>query len=104
MELICLMEPNSLEGVFGYVPQDDLLIEDLTVFENLYFAACQCFGDKTKEEITALVKHTLSNLGLLEKSNLKVGAPFNKVISGGQRKRLNIALELIREPSCFVSR
>lgn len=91
-------ESNSLEGVIGYVPQDDLLIEDLTVFENLYFSACQCFGDKTKEEITTLVKHTLSNLGLLEKSNLKVGDPFNKVISGGQRKRLNIALELIREP------
>ncbi len=91
-------EPEYLKGVIGYVPQDDLLIEDLTVFENLYYAACQCFGDKTKEEITALVKHTLSNLGLLEKCNLKVGDPFNKVISGGQRKRLNIALELIREP------
>ena len=89
---------KALEGVFGYVPQDDLLIEDLTVFENLYFAACQCFRDKTKEEITSLVDHTLSNLGLLEKRELKVGSPFNKVISGGQRKRLNIALELIREP------
>jgi len=40
-----------------------------------------------------------SNLGLSEKHNLKVGSPLNKVISGGQRKRLNIALELIREPS-----
>jgi len=89
---------KDLEGVFGYVPQDDLLIEDLTVFENLYFAACQCFRDKTREEITSLVDHTLSNLGLLEKRELKVGSPFNKVISGGQRKRLNIALELIREP------
>jgi ABC transport system ATP-binding/permease protein len=89
---------KALEGVFGYVPQDDLLIEDLTVFENLYFAACQCFKDKTREEITMLVDHTLSNLGLLEKRGLKVGSPFNKVISGGQRKRLNIALELIREP------
>jgi ABC-type multidrug transport system ATPase subunit len=89
---------KALDGVFGYVPQDDLLIEDLTVFENLYFAACQCFEDKTKEEITALVDLTLSNLGLLDKRELKVGSPFNKVISGGQRKRLNIALELIREP------
>lgn len=88
----------SLEGVFGFVPQDDLLIEDLTVFENLYFAACQCFKDKTKEDITKIVHQTLSNLGLLEKRDLKVGNPFNKVISGGQRKRLNIALELIREP------
>ena len=88
----------SLEGVFGFVPQDDLLIEDLTVFDNLYFAACQCFKDKNKEDITKIVHQTLSNLGLLEKRDLKVGNPFNKVISGGQRKRLNIALELIREP------
>jgi ABC-type multidrug transport system ATPase subunit len=90
---------KDLEGVFGFVPQDDLLIEDLTVFENLYFAACQCFREKSKEEIIALVDRTLANLGLFEKRELKVGSPFNKVISGGQRKRLNIALELIREPS-----
>jgi ABC transport system ATP-binding/permease protein len=89
---------SILEGVFGYVPQDDLLIEDLTVFENLYYAACQCFKNKTKDEITAIVDRTLSNLGLLEKRDLKVGNSFNKVISGGQRKRLNIALELVREP------
>ncbi|MCX6333076.1 MAG: ATP-binding cassette domain-containing protein [Bacteroidia bacterium] len=94
-----IKDSTALEGVLGFVPQDDLLIEDLTVFENLYFAACQCFKGKNKKEITEIVDHTLSNLGLLEKRDLKVGTPFNKVISGGQRKRLNIALELIREPS-----
>jgi ABC-type multidrug transport system ATPase subunit/uncharacterized tellurite resistance protein B-like protein len=92
-------DSQAIEGVLGYVPQDDLLIEDLTVFENLYYAACQCFGKKSKPEIGKIVNQTLSNLGLLEKQNLKVGSPLNKVISGGQRKRLNIALELIREPS-----
>jgi ABC transport system ATP-binding/permease protein len=91
-------DPGAIEGVLGYVPQDDLLIEDLTVFENLYYAACQCFGKKTKDEITKIVNQTLANLGLSEKHDLKVGSPMNKVISGGQRKRLNIALELIREP------
>jgi ABC-type multidrug transport system ATPase subunit len=90
---------EAIEGVIGYVPQDDLLIEDLTVFQNLYYAACQCFGNRTKVEITKIVDQTLSNLGLYEKRDLKVGSPLNKVISGGQRKRLNIALELIREPS-----
>jgi ABC-type multidrug transport system ATPase subunit/ABC-type multidrug transport system permease subunit len=94
-----LNKNESLEGIIGYVPQDDLLIEDLTVFENLYFAACQCFRDKKKEEINKLVDQTLMTLGLFEKRNLKVGSPLNKTISGGQRKRLNIALELIREPS-----
>jgi ABC-type multidrug transport system ATPase subunit len=94
-----IKDNKSLEGVLGYVPQDDLLIEDLTVFENLYYAACQCFGKSTKIEITKLVDQTLMNLGLFDKRDLKVGTPLNKVISGGQRKRLNIALELIREPS-----
>ena len=94
-----LKNSQAIEGVIGYVPQDDLLIEDLTVFENLYFAACQCFGNRTKEEIEKITEQTLINLGLYEKRYLKVGSPLNTVISGGQRKRLNIALELIREPS-----
>jgi len=90
---------RAIEGVMGYVPQDDLLIEDLTVFDNLYFAACQCFGGKSREEIKKLTEQMLVNLGLWEKRNLKVGSPLKNIISGGQRKRLNIALELIREPS-----
>ena len=94
-----LKNSEAIEGVIGFVPQDDLLIEGLTVFENLFFAACQCFGNKTKEEIEKITEQTLLTLGLYEKRNLKVGSPLNVVISGGQRKRLNIALELIREPS-----
>ena len=90
---------QAIEGVLGYVPQDDLLIEDLTVFENLLFAAKQCFGNKGKDEVEKLTEQTLVNLGLYEKKDLRVGSPMNKIISGGQRKRLNIALELIREPS-----
>ncbi len=92
-------DKRKLEGAIGYIPQDDLLIEDLTVFENLYYAAGQCFGHKKKEEIVVLVEQMLNSLGLIEKKDLKVGSIFNKTISGGQRKRLNIALELIREPS-----
>ncbi|MCX6300852.1 MAG: ATP-binding cassette domain-containing protein [Bacteroidia bacterium] len=93
-----IKDKSALEGVMGYVPQDDLLIEDLTVFENLYFAACQCFKDRNKKEIGSMVDQTLMNLGMLEKRDLKVGSMLNNIISGGQRKRLNIALELIREP------
>jgi ABC-type multidrug transport system ATPase subunit/uncharacterized tellurite resistance protein B-like protein len=92
-------EKEKLEGVIGLIPQDDLLIEDLTVFQNLYYNAKLCFKDKSEDEIVQLVNKTLQNLGLFEKKNLKVGSPFKKTISGGQRKRLNIALELIREPS-----
>ena len=87
-----------LDGIIGYVPQDDLLMEDLTVFENLYYAACLCFKDLSNEEIIRKVDKMLKSLGLYEKRDLRVGSILNKVISGGQRKRLNIALELIREP------
>jgi len=92
-------DKDKLEGVIGLIPQDDLLIEELTVFQNLYYSAKLCFKNKTEEEITEMVHTTLRSLGLYERKDLKVGSPLNKMISGGQRKRLNIALELIREPS-----
>ena len=92
-------KPKEVEGIIGFVPQDDLLIEDLTVYQNLYYAAKLCFDDSSKKEIHQLVNQTLESLGLMEARNLKVGNPLQKTISGGQRKRLNIGLELLREPS-----
>lgn len=91
--------PDKIEGVMGFVPQDDLLIEDLTVYQNLYYAAKLCFSLKSEEEIDTLVMKVLQDLGLAEIKDLKVGSPLRKTISGGQRKRLNIGLELLREPA-----
>ena len=91
--------PEFIEGVIGFVPQDDLLFDQLTVYQNLYYAAKLCFSDMGETELEALVLKTLTNLGLLDIKDLRVGSPVDKVISGGQRKRVNIALELIREPS-----
>lgn len=90
---------DKLKGIIGNIPQEDLLINELTVFQNLYFNARLCFGDKSKAEITTLVNQTLENIGLGNKKNLKIGNPTKNIISGGERKRLNVALELIREPS-----
>lgn len=90
---------GKVQGIIGYIPQDDLLIEDLSVFENLYYAARLCFGHYTREETSSLAEQTLLSLGLTEIRNLKVGSPLQKTISGGQRKRLNIGLELLREPA-----
>ncbi|TNE53427.1 MAG: ATP-binding cassette domain-containing protein [Bacteroidetes bacterium] len=92
-------EKSRLEGVIGFISQDDLLIEELTVFQNLFFNAKLCFNDLTDTQITKKVVDLLSMIGLHEAMHLKVGSPLEKTISGGQRKRLNIALELIREPS-----
>ena len=90
---------DKIEGVIGYVSQDDLLIEELTVFQNIFYNAKLCFGDLSNMQIIRLTFKVLNNLGLFEIKDLKVGSPLDKTISGGQRKRVNIALELIREPS-----
>lgn len=89
----------KVKDLIGFVPQDDLLIEELTVYENLMFTARLCFADLSMEEISARVDTILRELGLESTKHLKVGSPIHKYISGGQRKRLNIALELIREPA-----
>ncbi len=93
-----ITEPAA-KALIGYVPQDDLLIEELTVYQNLWYNARLCFEGMTPEELDRRVMKTLKDLGLDATKDLKVGSPINKYISGGQRKRLNIALELIREPS-----
>lgn len=90
---------KEIEGVIGHVSQDDLLIEELTVYENLFYNAKLCFGNLSDEEIAKKCNELLADLGLSETRHLKVGSPLEKTISGGQRKRLNISLELIREPS-----
>ena len=93
-----ISEPEA-KNLIGFVPQDDLLIEELTVYQNLWFTARLCFEGLSEEEIDKRVEKTLKDLGLYAAKDLKVGSAINKFISGGQRKRLNIALELIREPS-----
>lgn len=92
-------QKKKAQGIIGYVSQDDLLIEELTVFQNLFYNAKLCFADLDEDQIKDKVESLLESLGLWESKDLKVGNPIQKVISGGQRKRLNIALELIREPS-----
>jgi len=92
-------DKNELEGVIGFVSQDDLLIEELTVYQNLFFNAKLCFANLNDTDIHDRVVKVLEDLGLEQRKDLKVGSVLDKKISGGQRKRLNIALELIREPA-----
>ena len=92
-------EREKLQGIIGYIPQDDLLMEDLTVYQNLFYNSKLGLGQLPEEEIHKQVEELLDSLGLLAIKDLKVGDPLNKMVSGGQRKRLNIALELIRRPA-----
>jgi len=88
--------PRAIRGLLGYVPQDDLLIEELTVWENVFYAARLSYGSDTAA--AEATEKALRSLGLWNIKDLTVGSPLNPTISGGQRKRLNIALELVRQP------
>lgn len=90
---------EKLRGVVGFVPQDDLLIEELSVYQNLYYNARMCLGNLSETRLTEAVSRIITDLDLDPIRDLQVGNPLNKVISGGQRKRVNIALELMREPT-----
>lgn len=69
-------DKSKLEGVVGHVSQDDLLIESLTVFENLYFNAKLCFDKYTTYQLIRIVLNLLKDLGLYDARNLKVGNPL----------------------------
>ena len=86
----------------GLVPQEDHLLPELTVGENLYYAARLAFSGDDRAQTQERVKVCLQQLGLWEARDLPVGDALNKTISGGQRKRLNIAMELIRGPKVLL--
>jgi ABC-type multidrug transport system ATPase subunit/pSer/pThr/pTyr-binding forkhead associated (FHA) protein len=90
---------DALRGSIGYVPQDDIVHPELTVFEAVkYSARFRLPPDYSEEEIDRRVDETLRDLGLEAVKNLQIGKPEKKVLSGGQRKRVNIALELVTDP------
>ncbi len=86
----------------GLVPQEDHLLPELTVWENLFYAARLAFADDDRSASERRVEECLQQLGLWEARELPVGDALNKTISGGQRKRLNIAMELIRGPRVLL--
>ncbi len=91
---------DALRGSIGYVPQDDIVHPELTVKEAItYSAKFRLPSDYSNEEIEKRVEQTIKDLGLEPVKNLQIGKPEKKVLSGGQRKRVNIALELVTDPA-----
>jgi ABC-type multidrug transport system ATPase subunit len=91
---------DALRGSIGYVPQDDLLHPELTVRQAItYSARFRLPADFTDEEIERRVHDTMKSLALENLANTVIGSPVKKTLSGGQRKRVNIALELVTDPA-----
>lgn len=90
---------DALRGSIGYVPQDDIIHPELTVREAVsYSARFRLPPDYSSNEIEERVDSTLRQLGLEGVSHLRIGTPEQKILSGGQRKRVNIAMELVTDP------
>jgi len=85
---------NQLRSMFGYVPQDDIVHGDLTTVEALTFAArLRLPAGTPRPAIDALVHQTMASLGLTERKDLRIS-----LLSGGQRKRVSVGVELLRRP------
>ncbi|KXZ50275.1 hypothetical protein GPECTOR_17g914 [Gonium pectorale] len=94
---------ERLKKIMGFVPQDDILHEDLTVRENLaYSARLRLPPDVGRERRRDVVSDALDALGLARVQHYRVGSVERRGISGGQRKRVNIGTELVAMPSLLL--
>ncbi len=86
---------DSIKQSIGYVPQDDIIHRELTVYRTLYYVAkLRLSRDVSKKEINQIIGEVMDVTGLTERRHV----PINQ-LSGGQRKRVSIAVELITKPS-----
>jgi ABC-type multidrug transport system ATPase subunit len=89
-------ESDAYRAMLGHVPQDDIVFRSLTVRENLVFAARLRLG-REAGGATAAINHSLERVGMAEHADKLVA-----VLSGGQRKRLSVAVELLRRPRLLL--
>lgn len=93
---------NFFSQFVGYVPQDDLLFSNLTVYENLFYRGKLRIPRITKDYLDQKINNILLKTNLIHRKNTKVGDVKNKLLSGGERKRLNLALELLFDPTVII--
>ncbi|NXW02127.1 ABCG2 protein, partial [Fregetta grallaria] len=93
-------QPANFKCTSGYVVQDDVVMGTLTVRENLKFSAALRLPKSVKEqEKNERVNKIIMELGLNKVADSKVGTQFTRGVSGGERKRTNIGMELITDPT-----
>ncbi len=93
---------DDLKRYVSYVPQDDAFDENLTIGENLQFAAAVRSPHLSRRDRTRRLESKLVELGLSERKDSIVGSPVKKTLSGGERKRLNIGLDMIGNADVYL--
>ncbi len=89
-------------GRIGYVPQDELVHGELTVEEALGFALQVRAGCMPEPEVEVRVRRALEAVDLVAERRQRVGTAREPILSGGQRKRLSVAQELLAEPPLLL--
>uniref|UniRef100_A0AAQ6AJP8 Broad substrate specificity ATP-binding cassette transporter ABCG2 n=1 Tax=Amphiprion ocellaris TaxID=80972 RepID=A0AAQ6AJP8_AMPOC len=93
-------QPPNFKCLSGYVVQDDVVMGALTVRQNLRFsAALRLPKSVPQREKEARVNHLITELGLAHVADSRVGTELNRGISGGEKKRTSIGMELIMDPA-----
>ncbi len=101
-ELSLYDNPQAFQGQLGYVPQDDIIHRELIVSESLRYTSQLRLGSKISEEDREMqIAKIIADLNLTQAADVLIGSPEKKGISGGQRKRVNMAQELITEPLIY---
>ena len=93
---------ETLKRYVSYIPQDDAFDEHLTIGENLQFAAAIRSPHLSRRDRTRRLEGKLIELGLSERRDSIVGSPVKKTLSGGERKRLNIGLDMIGSADVYL--
>ncbi len=94
--------PTAFQGQIGYVPQDDIIHRELTVGESLTYTSKLRLGESlSPDEREAQIQKILQSVNMTSSRDVLIGSPEKKGISGGQRKRVNMAQELITEPLLY---
>ncbi|MDP9254625.1 MAG: ATP-binding cassette domain-containing protein, partial [Verrucomicrobiota bacterium] len=93
---------DQLKRYISYIPQEDAFDEHLTIGENLQFAAAIRSPHLSRRDRTRRLEGKLIELGLSERRDSVVGSPVKKTLSGGERKRLNIGLDMIGSADVYL--
>jgi ABC-type multidrug transport system ATPase subunit len=93
---------DTLKRYVSYIPQDDAFDEHLTIGENLQFAAAIRSPHLSRRDRTRRLEGKLIELGLSERRDSIVGSAVKKTLSGGERKRLNIGLDMIGSSDVYL--
>ena len=93
---------NFFSKYIGYVPQYDILFQNLTVYENLLYRGRLQMPNLSRSLLDQKINNILMQMKLTHRKNSLVGNQKSSFLSGGERKRLNIAMELLFEPTIVI--